>query len=88
MADWIGQDPAEVRELATLFDTKAGDLEGVVSALSSKLASTTWKGPDRDRFEGDTWTSIQTSLNQIATSLRAAGTDASNNATQQETASA
>ncbi len=88
MAEYLGQNPDEVRELATLFDTKATDLEGVVSAINSKLASTTWVGPDRTRFEGDTWSTIQSNLNQIAQTLREAGTTARNNATEQENASA
>jgi uncharacterized protein YukE len=88
MAEFIGQNPDEVRDLATLFDTKAGDLEGIVSAIQSKLASTTWTGPDRTRFETETWSTVQTNLNTIAASLRDAGTSARTNATEQETASA
>ena len=88
MAEYLGQNPDEVRELANLFDTKAGDLEGVVSAINSKLGSTTWVGSDRTRFETDTWSTIQNNLNQIATTLREAGTAARTNATEQENASA
>lgn len=88
MAEYLGQNPDEVRELATLFDTKAGDLEGVVAAINSKLGGTTWVGTDRNRFESDTWSSIQSNLNSIATTLREAGTSARTNASDQETASA
>ena len=88
MAEYLGQNPDEVRELATLFDTKAGDLEGVVSAINSKLGATTWVGSDRNRFQNDTWSTIQSNLNQIATTLREAGTTARTNASEQESASA
>jgi len=88
MAEYLGQNPDEVRELANLFDTKATDLEGVVSAINSKLGSTTWVGPDRTRFETDTWSTIQNNLNTIANTLREAGTAARTNATEQENASA
>lgn len=88
MAEFIGQNPDEVRELASLFDSKAGDLEGVVSAINSKLGGTTWVGADRTRFETDTWSTIQNNLNTIASTLREAGTAARSNATEQESASA
>ena len=88
MAEFLGQNPDEVRDLATLFDTKAGDLEGVISAISGKLSSTTWTGPDRTRFETETWSTLQTNLNTIAAALRDAGTSARTNATEQENASA
>ncbi|MBC7631898.1 hypothetical protein [Aeromicrobium sp.] len=84
----LGQNPEEVRDLANLFDAKAGDLESVVSAINSKLGGTTWTGPDRTRFETSTWSTIQTNLNTIANTLREAGTSARNNATEQESASA
>lgn len=87
MAEYLGQNPDEVRDLATLFDTKATDLEGVVSAINSKLGATTWVGTDRTRFETETWSTIQSNLNTIAQTLRDAGTSARNNATEQETAS-
>ena len=88
MADWIGQNPDEVGDLAALFDTKAGELESLVQAISSKLASTTWQGPDRTRFETQDWTNIQTSLNQAAQVLRDTGNIARTTATEQVTASA
>ncbi|BDI21815.1 WXG100 family type VII secretion target [Herbiconiux sp. L3-i23] len=88
MADWIGQNPDEVNDLAALFDTKAGELESLVQAISAKLAGTTWQGPDRTRFETQDWTNIQTNLNQAAQVLRDTGTVARNNATEQVNASA
>lgn len=88
MADWIGQNPDEVNDLAATFDAKAGDLEAVVQTITSKLAGTTWQGPDRVRFETSDWTTIQTGLNQAAQALRDAGNIARNNATEQTTASA
>ena len=84
----LGQNPQEVRDLAQLFDTKAGDLEGVIVAINGKLGGTSWTGPDRTRFETSTWSTIQTNLNTIASTLREAGTSARANATEQESASA
>lgn len=85
---WIGQNPDEVNELAQLFNTKATELEGIVSALSSKLSVTTWQGTDRQNFENLTWSQIQTALNSAATTLRDTGTIAANNATEQINTSA
>ena len=88
MGDWIGQNPDEVNDLAALFDTKAGELESLVQAITSKLAGTTWQGPDRTRFETQDWSTIQTNLTQAAQVLRDTGAVARNNATEQVNASA
>lgn len=88
MADWIGQNPDEVNDLAATFDAKAGELEGIVQTITSKLAGTTWQGPDRIRFETSDWANLQTALNQAAQTLRDAGNIARTNATEQTTASA
>ena len=87
MAQFLGQIPDEVRLLAADFDAKATDLENVITALKSKLGSTTWVGPDRTRFEGDWDSSLSGSLRNVAGALRDAATTARGNAEQQDTAS-
>ncbi|WP_166875743.1 hypothetical protein [Salinibacterium sp. ZJ450] len=88
MASFIGQIPEEVDALATDFDAKAGDIDTLISALSSKLGSTTWVGSDRTRFEGDWNSTLTTSLRNVAGSLRDAAVLARGNAQQQRDASA
>ena len=88
MSQFIGQIPEEVDALASDFDNKATDIETVITALTSKLGSTTWVGADRNRFEGDWNSTLSSNLRTVAASLREAATTARNNAEQQRTASA
>jgi hypothetical protein len=88
MSGFLGQVPEEVEALGADFETKAGDVETLITTVSSRLASTTWVGNDRDAFEAS-WTGEMTNnLTQLANSLRDAGMVANNNAQQQRTASA
>jgi hypothetical protein len=87
MAQFLGQIPDEVRMRAAEFDAKATDLENVITALKSKLGSSTWVGPDRTRFEGDWDSALSGSLRNVAGALRVAATTARGNADQQDTAS-
>jgi uncharacterized protein YukE len=87
MSGFLGQVPEEVEALAADFETKSSDVETLITTVSSRLASTTWVGNDRDAFEAS-WTGEMTNnLTQLANSLREAGLIANNNAQQQRTAS-
>ena len=88
MADYVGQVPEEVDALAADFEAKAGDLEGLKSAISAKLGGTTWTGADRDLFQSDWESTLSSNIAQIVQQLRAAGTTASGNAQEQRDASA
>jgi len=88
MSDYIGQVPEEVDQLAAEFEAKAGDLENLKSAISAKLAGTTWTGSDRDRFESDWEGQLSTAITTITQQLRGAGELASGNAQEQRDASA
>lgn len=87
MSGFLGQVPEDVEALAADFDTKASDVETLVSALTTRLGATTWVGTDRDNFEA-AWSGDMTSnLTQLANALRETGTIANNNAQQQRAAS-
>lgn len=87
MSGFLGQVPEEVEALGTDFDTKAGEVETLISAVGTRLSATNWVGADRDNFEA-TWTGeITNTLTQLANTLRETGVIATNNATQQRTAS-
>lgn len=84
---FLGQIPEDVDALGTEFETKADEVEALITAITTRLQATTWRGNDRDNFES-TWNGeITNSLTQLANSLRAAGTIAHSNSTQQVTAS-
>lgn len=87
MAQFLGQVPEEVDALAAEFDAKAGDIENLIASLKAKLGSTTWTGPDRQRFEGDWDGNLSSALRNVAGSLRDTATVARGNAEQQRTAS-
>ena len=87
MTGFLGQVPEEVHALGSEFETQASAVETLISAINTRLQNTTWRGTDRDNFEG-TWTGEMTNnLTQLAQALRDTGTIANNNADQQTTAS-
>jgi uncharacterized protein YukE len=87
MAEYIGQIPEEVDALAGEFEAKAGELEDLKTAISAKIAGTTWSGPDRDRFEADWEGALSQTVTQMVQQLRAASQAASANAQEQRDAS-
>lgn len=88
MSDYIGQIPEEVDQLASDFDLKATDLENLKSAITAKLAGTTWTGADRERFESDWEGQLSPAITSVTAQLRGASDLAAGNAEEQRTASA
>jgi len=86
MAVW-GLDVQQVRELSTQLNSKAGDIQSILSQLTSKLNSTQWTGPDAAQFRND-WNGEHTaSLKKVIAALQEAGQKASANASAQESTS-
>ena len=88
MADYIGMDPDEVKAFAQQLQTKSGELQQIVSQLTSQLTNTTWVGADRTRFEGDWQGTIAVNLKNAADQLHEASTLATSNAEAQIATSA
>lgn len=83
-----GMDIAQVQALAKQFTSQADAIEQLTKQLTSALQNTTWVGADRTAFESE-WTGTYVNqLTQVATALRNASTKATQNATEQEQASA
>ena len=57
-------------------------------SLTGKIDSTTWVGPDRERFHSDWTGNYVQQLTTVMNGLREASTNAGTNANQQEQASA
>ena len=57
MAVW-GLDVQQVRQLSTQLNQKAGEIEGALTTLTSKLAETQWEGPDATSFRSD-WAALR-----------------------------
>lgn len=84
---FTGMDIGQVRSLATQFQAKADEIEGIMRQLTGALDSAQWVGPDRERFKGEWDGQYCASLRQVAEGLRGAARTADQNATQQEQAS-
>jgi uncharacterized protein YukE len=86
MAVW-GLDVQQVRQLSAQLTQKAGDIESVLSTLTSSLQNTEWTGPDATGFRND-WTGQHTAaLKQVINALRDAAQKTQANAQAQEDAS-
>lgn len=86
MAVW-GLDVQQVRQLSQQLNTKAGDIQTILTTLTSLLNSTQWTGPDAEQFRSD-WSGQHTAaLRNVISALQDAGQKASANASAQETTS-
>ncbi|KAA9106458.1 WXG100 family type VII secretion target [Microbacterium rhizomatis] len=86
MAVW-GLDVQQVRQLSSQLNSKASDIQGILSQLTSALASTQWTGPDAEQFRSD-WSGQHTaSLKNVIAALQDASQKASSNASAQESTS-
>ncbi|MEV4518234.1 hypothetical protein AB0K00_55930 [Dactylosporangium sp. NPDC049525] len=88
MSGLTGMDISAVRTLANQLNAKADEIETIASALTGQLDGTQWLGSDADGFRNDWLNTHRTQLQNVAGALRDASTRASNNANQQEQASA
>jgi hypothetical protein len=88
VADNLGQIPEDVDQLASEFELKAGQLEELQSAISGRLNSAVWTGPDRDRFQADWDGALSQNITQVIQQLRGASQIATQNAQQQRDGSA
>ena len=79
-----GMNIQEVRDLAKLLDTKAGELDTIITTLQNKIQGTSWVGKDANDFKGPWWAGHKKSLKKTADDLRGFAQSAKNNATEQE----
>ena len=86
MAVW-GLDVQQVRQLSSQLSQKAGDIEGVLSTLTTTLNSTDWTGPDATGFRNDWSGQHSAALKQVINAPRDASQKANQNAQSQEQAS-
>lgn len=83
----IGQDVEQVRQLAAQLNSKAGDIQTVISQLSSAVNSVEWRGSDAERFKSDWQGQHVPQLKQIVSALQEASQRATQNAAEQQQAS-
>jgi hypothetical protein len=88
MSGLTGMDISAVRTLANQLAAKADEIDSVMGILDAHLGSVHWLGADADAFRSDWTTTLRIGLNNVSGALRDASTRATNNANQQEQASA
>ena len=84
---FTGMDIPAVRQLSQQLTTKANEIQQIMQTLTSLLQNTQWVGPDQTRFLADWQSTHVSALNNVINGLNDASQKASQNATEQETAS-
>ena len=84
----VGADVAELRELAGVFDARAGMLRALESNLNWRIHSAPWDGSDVNRFQSDWNSRHRRVMIAAAASIAGAAQVLRANADQQEQASA
>lgn len=76
-----GADLAQLRDLATKFDSDAAELEALVARLQSATGASGeyWKGGRADSFRSD-WEGLKPTFDKFVQTLRDAGQAARTNA--------
>lgn len=78
----------EVKQTGNELKQISSEIQGLMSRLDGRVNSTSWEGPDAQRFKNDWWPQHRTTLQRIVSDLDGLGQAALNNATEQEQASA
>jgi len=86
MAMW-GLNVEQVKAFGNQLEQKAGDIENILTTLTSALEGTEWTGPDSERFRSDWSGQYSNALRQVAQGLKDTAQRARQNAQEQETAS-
>lgn len=81
---YLGQDVEQVKQLATQMNSKAGDIENVISQLTSSVNGVRWDGNDAKQFKNDWQSQHVPQLRKVVDALRNASQAAKRNAAEQE----
>lgn len=81
---YLGQDTEQVKQLATQLNSKAGDIESVISSLTSSVNGVRWDGNDARQFKSDWQSQHVPQLRKVVDALRNASQSAKRNAAEQE----
>ena len=75
MAGMFGANLADLEQVQALFDSKAGEVQGLESTLSAKIApgATAWEGPGADKFRAAWEQEFAPALRNLREALNQAG---------------
>lgn len=85
--DFQGMDAARIRALAAEMDDEAGEIELMITSLTTKLEAAPWRGDDRQRFIDEWRTTHVAALRRVRSGLEEASKQANESARMQEWAS-
>jgi uncharacterized protein YukE len=88
MSNVLGMDVQAIRNLANQLNAKADEIDSIMNLLTQMLDVAVWTGPDAQNFRNDWHTTHRSQLHAVSTALRDASQRSSQNASQQEQASA
>jgi len=84
MANQVGMETEQVRQLARQLDGRADEIERMLRSTTARLSGLPWVGADRERFL-NTWNSTHAAkLHAVAKGLRDAAERARFNAAEQD----
>lgn len=81
---FLGQDVDQVKQLANQLNSKASDIDGLISQLRSAVTNVNWQGNDAKQFKSDWQSNHEPQLKKVADALRNASQSAKRNAAEQE----
>ena len=84
---FVGMVVEEVRQTGNELKQISSEIQSLMNRLDSRVQSTTWQGPDAERFKGEWWPQHRSNLQRICADLEGLGQSAMNNAQEQEQAS-
>jgi len=87
MAQFIGANVDELRELARFFDQHGQQLETIGSRITTSISKSTWVGGDQETFTSDWQSRLRPQITRASAALDAASRLLESNAREQELAS-
>lgn len=88
MGGYKGLNPEDMRELVALLKSKSNKIEEIAQTLGAKVKSTTWDGPDAEKFKGDWDGDLSARLKKVANALEQIGQTAQRELQEQTQTSA
>jgi uncharacterized protein YukE len=84
---YYGIESEQMDQMGRQFDSKAAEIQSLVSQLGRALEGVGWSGPDADRFKTDWQGKHATELKAVSEALRTAAQSIRRNMQDQQSAS-
>ncbi|GAA2405778.1 WXG100 family type VII secretion target [Mycolicibacterium llatzerense] len=84
---YYGIEPEQMDQMGRQFESKAAEIQSLVSQLGRAVESVGWSGPDADRFKTDWQGKHAAELKSVSEALRNAAQSIRRNMQEQQSAS-